>query len=161
MTTTGIYSGSALIAELQGRVTGYDTAEHRATMSVTQYPVERGGSLTDHAVALPKVVKLTGVVSDLRGHDPQVAWRQLERLQDELRRVTVFTPVRVYRDMLIVKAEAQSDVRSGAGLRVQLELQEVLTAVTQTVRISAGSVSGPGVDRGSEVDGGDRIAYPL
>ena len=154
---------------IAGFVDGYVTQEHRVEVNTTTYPVESGSSLTDNAVKQPERLKLTGWVSDLMpspGVGPGVnlksratlAWTIIVQLMEIKRPVTAVTQLRTYRNMLITKAVAPVDVRTGQSLQFTLDLQEILFARTRIVRLPPEVVSGPAQDRTSMVDGGRRLS---
>ena len=154
------------IEPLVGRVDGYLSEEHEASVSHTSYPVESGASLTDHAVRRPDKLKLEGWVSDLlpadtafRGAPLQQraaeAWGQIDLLMTRRRPLTVTTRLKVYRNMLLTKASAPVNGGTGYGLRFTLELEEVLVpaATGDCGRVVAGSGGrrpGGGPDRRRE-----------
>ena len=157
---------------LRGKVDGYPTEEHRLELGTTEYPVESGSSLTDNAVKKPEKLRLTGWVSDLLpapGSEPgpikqraAKTWQNLIQIFEDRMPVSVITPLRVYRNMLITSASAPVNVNTGRSLRFTLELKEVLFADTELTRFPPGRVNpnGPAVDRTSTVDGGDRVSSP-
>ena len=157
------------IPVLTGKVDAYPTEEHRIEVTTTTYPVESGASLTDNAFKQPERLKLTGWVSDLLPASDAVAnirlddrsrsaWALIIDLMEDRLPVTVVTHLRTYRDMLITKAVAPVDVRTGRSLRFTLDLQEVLFARTRIVRLPPAAVSGPAQERIGIVDGGERAA---
>ena len=156
------------IEPLVGRVDGYLSEEHEASVSHTTYPVESGASLTDHAVRRPDKLKLEGWVSDLlpadtafRGAPLQQraaeAWGQIDLLMTRRRPLTVATRLKVYRNMLLTKASAPVNNGTGYGLRFTLELEEILF---RPLRETAGGLSlvpaddGPAADRTADANRG-------
>lgn len=153
----------------QTSVDGYFREEHRVGLEKTLFPVESGASLTDNAVSRPQRLRLEGLVSDLlpaQGNSlsPDRAtntWAEIVALTKARTTFDVVTPIRVYTNMLIVRAEVPRSVRTGKALRFILELEELILETTQGTGIFEDQVMGPAVDRTSTVDGGDRTSPPV
>ena len=162
-------TGATNIQPLIGKVDGYLAEEHERSVSKTSYPVESGASLTDHAVRQPDKLKLEGWVSDLLPSDDAdqglalkdratAAWSEIHKLTDAREPLTVVTRLKVYENMLITKASAPVNDRTGYGLRFSLDLEEVLF---HPLRVAAGGLNlvpepeSPTADRVSETNRGD------
>lgn len=154
------------VPALIGRVDGWSEEEHRVGLEKTRYPVESGSTLTDNAVSVPERLRLTGLVSDIlpapgnrlsqdRATD---AWAAIINLAKSRETFDVVTPIRVYRDMLVVRAEAPRNNRTGRALRFTIEMEELLLGQTELAQLSPDQAGGPAEDRTSTVDGGDRTA---
>ena len=152
-----------------GKVDGFFRETHKLGLGTTENPLESGSTLTDNAVKLRDKLTLEGMVSDLlpapgisysedRAAD---VWGSIVELFKNRTLLEVVTALRVYRNMIITSAEAPVSVRTGKSLRFTLELSEMLFAATETGRFIADGVSGPAIDRTSEVDGGDRASPNL
>ena len=158
-----------MIPVLEGRVDGFFREEHQLTLGTTENPVESGSTLTDNAVKRRERLRLEGMVSDLlpapgNTHTPDRAadvWSEFVQLFENRTLVTVLTPIRVYRNMMIVRAIAPRDRYTGRALRFTVDLTELLFSDTEISRFSPDTVDpmGPAADRTSEVDGGD-VASP-
>ena len=164
--------GEALI----GRFDGFPSVEHRLELGTTEHPIESGSTLTDHAVKRRERLRMHGWVSDILPapgrellHDAATdAWEAIVSLFNDRTPVTIITPLRVYRNMLIVRAVAPVNRRTGRSLQVQLDFAEVIfTSVdlnqigpaATIIRDGDGNViDSPAVGRTSLVDGGDRVA---
>ena len=148
------------------RVDAYFAEEHRVGIRKTKYPVESGATLTDNAVVQPERLRLEGMVSDLlpapgNTLSPDRAtdvWSAIVALEKSRTPFDVVTPIRVYRNMLIVRAEAPRNRNTGNALRFVLELEELLLGQTEIVKLGMDDVSGPAADRVSELDGGDKTS---
>ena len=149
-----------------GLIDGYSSEEHRVGLRKTRYPVESGLTLTDNAVVNPERLRLEGLVSDLlpapgnelvadRGTN---LWNAIVALERDRTPFDVVTPIRVYRNMLIVRAEVPRNNRTGESLRFILDLEELLLGQTEVAMIPPGQATGPAQDRTTTVDGGDRTA---
>ena len=133
---------------LFGWVDGWLGESHRARVNKTEIPIERSASFTDHAVKRPTRIVLDGWVSDVvplaywkygdtavtpaarpSPSRPTEAWRTIERVMAAFEPMRVFTHLGIYRDMLIVDAEAHVDKTTGLGIRCTITLEEVFTSV--------------------------------
>lgn len=130
---------------LLGFVDGYQTEEHTSRLRKTQYPIETGATLVDHAVNLPKILELVGWVSDVKPlryksetstithvapkpgpERAQTAWQEILKLQSSRIPVRVLTFLGAYDNMLITDASASVSKRTGRGMGVVLTFEEVL-----------------------------------
>ena len=155
---------------LFGWVDGWLGESHRARVNKTEIPIERSASFTDHAVKRPTRIVLDGWVSDVvplaywkYGDDavtraarpspsrPTEAWRTIERVMAAFEPMRVFTHLGIYRDMLIVDAEAHVDKTTGLGVRCTITLEEVFTSVPLSgptfVEPTVDAVSSAAIDR--------------
>lgn len=156
---------------LVGRVDLYDTEEHRLDEESTQYPIESGATLTDHAYKLPEELRLTGWVADLLPAPAAVVdgsirrsrqtWDRIVELQRSRTPVEIATAIRTYTNMLLVRAIARVDRSTGQSLRFELHFRELLFGDTETARLRPGRVSGPATDRTTTIDAGDRTSSPV
>lgn len=154
------------VPALEGRVDGFPVEEHGAAVGLTQNPVESGSTIVDNAVKRPDRLRLTGRVSDilpapgrlLNPDGPADLWQEVLSLMANRVLLEVLTPLRTYRDMLIVDARTVRDRQSGFGLRFVIDFREVLYTETSLARFPPDVVDllGPAADRTSETDGGDR-----
>ena len=151
------------IKPLAGRVDGYPDEEHKLSMEITEYPVESGKPLTDNAVKLREEVRLTGVVSDLvplsiedAGRRAGHVWDDIVQLFNDRTLVTVITGLRVYRNMLVTKAIAPRNSRTGEALIFQITLSEIQHAETGLERLTRDTIKigGPAEFRTSLVNAG-------
>ena len=133
----------ASIEPLVAYVDGYLDEQHRLSVNKTEFPVESGAQLTDHAVRQPTKLTLTGWTSDvLRAAEADqgvpaleraaIAWAAIERLVAAREPVdVVVTLLGTYPSMLITSATAPVSADTGRALRFTLELEEVqLVGVT-------------------------------
>lgn len=146
--------GATALPTLTGVADLYHEEEHEVTVSKTRQPLESGATLTDHAVRLPRRLKLQGMVSDLvvtRGRERAAdAWHRILALADARTRFDVFTPIAVYPNMMLVNAKTPRNRSTGGGLMFTLELEEVLIVALGTGGLPQVFLSGPATDRGGE-----------
>ena len=154
-----IISAATLIAPLEFVVDGYPRHVHKLTTRTGGEPIEDGRQVTDHVVAAPKVLALTGSVSDMENSDkPRLAWRLIEALHERSEPVMVTTEWGVYPEMTISRCEAQP---AGRGLSFEMELTEILRA-SSTIRatVPSSALTGNARNRGGVVSRGRVPSIP-
>ena len=157
-------------------VTGLDRAidlnpdvDHQKTVTVTPYPIESGGSLTDNAVVEPDVLTLRSYVSDLlisentalnvpANSRAAAAWGIISEMFERREPLTVVTRLQQYDNMLITSLRSRQDEETGNALVFTMRLEEVLFSETRLVRFPPSALSGPAVNRSSRVDRGEQQA---
>ena len=132
------------IAQLEG----YLSDEHTVSMALTEYPVETGASLVDHAVREPFELALEAYVSGVRRGvlpDPSAqltalenpartiapdvsvssAFAELVQIMNQRQLLRVSFDAGVYTDMMLVSLRRRRDASRANGLRVSLVLREL------------------------------------
>ena len=154
-------------------ISGFESEEHEVNMRATHHPVESGAPLTDNAILEPQKIRLNGRVTDLlpksEPGEPSRVWNRIIQLARTRELVTVHTDLHTYRNMLIQKAVAPVNRRTGRSLVFRLELAEVLTTVSavdaltaeQTVSQPQNPDNMPAADRTSIVDRGTVASVPV
>ena len=129
--------GGAVVPELTIFVDDYTSERHRQPLEHSEYPVESGALITDHLVARPLELELTGIVSDAlrarhtEGSTPlevrgSAAWQRIRDLAHETRPLAeVFTGAGTYRNLALVDAEARVRSDTGKTLEFTLRFREV------------------------------------
>lgn len=148
-----------------GRVDGYPNEEHQLTLGTTENPVESGSMLTDNAVKRRDRLRLEGWVSDLLPAPGLTAspdratdvWGEIIQIFKNRTVLEVVTPLHLYKNMMIVRAIAPRNKRTGRALRFTIDLREMLFSETSLARFPPDAVdpNGPAANRTSEVDRGD------
>ena len=149
-----------------GRIDGYFSEEHRVGLRKTKYPVESGATLTDNAVSIPERLRLEGLVSDLlpapgNTLSPDRApdtWAAIVALAKARTTFDVVTALKVYSNMLIVRAEAPRNNLTGNSLRFTLDLEELLLGETEILKVGEEDAGPLASERISAIDGGDRTS---
>ena len=149
-----------------GRIDGYFSEEHRVGLRKTKYPVESGATLTDNAVSIPERLRLEGLVSDLlpapgNTLSPDRApdtWAAIVSLAKARTTFDVVTALKVYENMLVVRAEAPRNNTTGNSLRFTLDLEELLLGQTEILKVDEEDVTPLASERISAIDGGDRTS---
>ncbi len=112
---------------------------HSDTLEITEHPVEQGASITDHAYMLPSTLTIVAGVSDsgIEGHIGRAKemYQALRELQGKREPLDVYTGKRVYKNMLISSLATTTDEQTENSLIVTCELQQIITASAQTVRV--------------------------
>ena len=114
------------VPALLALVDGYPDRTHELETALGGSPLETGAWITDHAIARPEKLTLSGYTSNLSdslGAKPTLAWAAIRKLQQDVTPVTVITAWQVYPELLISKVSATP---SGLGQSFTMELEEVL-----------------------------------
>ena len=141
----------------------YVTEAHETKQTVTQYPIESGSNLIDHAQSLPDKLTLTGIITSIATEEthigtsitvpddeaPRRGWYALNRLMKDRRLVTVITLLGHYSNMQVRKLKADVNNSTGVNLLFTMELQEL---------VLLDELSGLGVPKATTGDAADRQA---
>ena len=126
--TPVILRARSLVAPLALLVDGYPDRRHKLTSRTGSEPLEDGREATDHNVANPAVLQLTGSVSDLGGDQrPTAAWRAIVKIWKASEPVRVITEWETYPEMIIGRCEG---IPIGRGLRFEMEMREIIRVHT-------------------------------
>jgi len=124
---------------------------HTFDNEVTQYPVETGGTITDHIVNKPDQLSIEGFVTNSpvriveqsstsragdRSDRVLVALDVLRRIRSEKEIVTVVTGLQTYTDMALVKLSIPRDSGRGNALWFTADFTKIQFVKSQTVAIS-------------------------
>ena len=121
---------------------GHILEDHESSSSITEYPVESGSNAVDHVQQLPYRIAIRAYTSDVFPTEgvlqgvPAVergakAWETILGAQRTGQLVTVFTKLRIYRNMAIVQARARSDIETGNSAVFDIALRELQMAEVQ------------------------------
>lgn len=116
-------------------VDSYPETKYRLSVETTEFPVEDGVLVQDHAVARAERLELRGWVSDQVGEGPvdhlraARAGEELRRLHRETEIVSVTTEIGVFPEMVITNCEIEE---RGAGIEFKLSLGQVLRVGADT-----------------------------
>ena len=161
----------ASIEPLVAFVDGYISERHSRRVRRSDYSVESGATLTDHAVREPDELTVEGWVSDImpsREADQGLplleraaaAWAEIDHVMSARKPLTVVSLLATYTDMLLTGAEAPVDQRVGRALRFTLTLQRVQFADTlEEPGAIIHAATGPAADRVGTEDRG-RVDAP-
>ncbi|MCL6442073.1 MAG: hypothetical protein K6T83_01180 [Alicyclobacillus sp.] len=123
-------------------------ATHTSTLTITEHPIQAGSSVSDYAYLQPRTLSLNIGMSDVAtsfipgqfsgGHSRSVqAYQVLKQLQQLRIPVQVYTRLGLYQNMLVETLTVQDDNTTAHGLRCTVDMQELLVATVQVVKISA------------------------
>lgn len=132
---------------------------HRDEMIITQHPVEKGATITDHAFKRPSEVEMfCGFSNSTVGYEGYTrdVYQRLLALQNTRRPFTAYTGKRAYRNMLIRGLSVETGPSSENTLMVVVGLQEIILVSTQTTGTGT-ATAGPGTT-GSVTNMGDQSA---
>lgn len=156
---------------------------HSADLEVTEFPVETGGSISDHAFMKPLRLTISAGVSDIPlrtvPNDPYAsesgraarAYELLMLLQKTAEPFSVQTGLKLYTNMVCVSLNCSQDRLTASALHFTATLREVTIVSTQSVTYTprkAGSTArqaGPkknmGEQPGNNVTGQASLAKKL
>ena len=128
---------------------GYATVDvalevnHTREAQVTEFPVEAGGVITDHAILRPKRLSISGLVTDtpladgvgslLGSARSSATFGILEALWEARNPFIVYAPRQLYLSMLIERLYVPES-KEGS-LRFQCDMVEIVTVFAQNVTI--------------------------
>lgn len=113
---------------------------HSYQSRVTRHPVQEGNDIADHIVNEPKIVEISGFISNnpisvglgdrifdrLSFLDrAQRAFDILEEIRDEKELVTVVTYYKIYQDMAITNVRVPRTPQTGNGIAFTVQLQKI------------------------------------
>ena len=122
------------------------------TSRVTNYPIERGTTISDHIFNLPDRIVLSGYISDTplnifaTFNRSIAAFNQLILLHERREVVSVQTGLKSYDNMAIISLEVPRTVKTGQSLTFNIELQriiysDVINIFIDPLNIQAGSTT--------------------
>lgn len=118
--------------------------DHTDEVVITEHPVERGASITDHAYKRPASVIIKAGWSNSTWAafgNPfyvQLVYKKMLTLQASLQPFSITTGKRIYNNMLIRRLSIVTDEKNENALSATFECQEILIASTQTVSSGSG-----------------------
>lgn len=118
--------------------------DHTDEVMITEHPVERGASVSDHAYKVPARVIIRAGWSNSSSFalgNPfyvQLVYNQMLALQASLQPFSITTGKRVYNNMMMRRLSILTDEKNENALMATFECQEILIANTQTVSSGAG-----------------------
>ncbi|TXG97753.1 MAG: hypothetical protein E6R08_06435 [Nevskiaceae bacterium] len=150
---------------------------HTSELEITEFPVEGGASITDHAYLKPYKLKITAGVSNTPLRDPEsddpfgprgpnrirLAFQKLQALQARREPFDVYTGLKLYKNMLPATITTPQDKDTANALVFSIDLREVNIVYTQIViypprkkgkaNNNASKKKEKGEQQGAEVDG--------
>ena len=150
-----IIRAQSAVAGLVLFVDGFPDHRHRLSSRIGGEPLEDGAEVTDHVIAAPETLSLTGTVSDMGGSQrPQAAWEAIQRIHKASETVRVITEWAIYPEMVIASCDGQPD---GRGMTFTMELRDILRVSSATTAASAvppSAQAGTALGRSAEVSRG-------
>ncbi len=122
----------ATLSSSQGSISFGVVSEERPdyVADVTEYPIEDGLNVSDHATLRPVSLTIEGVVT---GSGATSTFASIEQWQKD-RLLVTYSGRRTYRDFVIREFRPTEDATVGDGFRFTLSLQEVKIAALATVQ---------------------------
>ncbi|WP_436663544.1 phage baseplate protein [Alicyclobacillus acidoterrestris] len=121
---------------------------HTSTLTITSHPVQAGSSISDYAYLQPRTLSMNIGMTDVAqsfipgqfsgGSSRSVqAYTILKQLQQLRVPIQVYTRLGLYQNMLIETITVPDDYTTTHGLKVTVDMQELLVATVTTVQISS------------------------
>jgi hypothetical protein len=155
------------IIQLFGVVDAIPEENHQVSVGTTDYPIETGATLTDHAFIKPTQLTLQGYVSDiLVGRFTTIvtpfrdreAWERIILQIQKRELVSVVTLLTTYNNMVIEDVTTSKDISSGRSLIFTMRLKQLLIADTQTTKLPKKQTKGAATNKTSEINNGAKQA---
>lgn len=163
-------SDSASIAGLEGVIDSIPEESHGQTVSTTDYPIETGGVMTDHAYLNPTELVFTGAIVsnfapvlgsliqiDSRSR-AQEAYQRIQAVKDRREPLQVVTLLDVYDSMLITGLHPSANVRTGRALVIDITFRSIIFGETELVQLPPANAGGIVSGKTSTVNGGTKQA---
>ena len=119
--------------------------DHVDELSITEFPVEQGAAITDHAFKVPARCRILCGYSNSSlssGGDPNYVrsvYDQFLQLQASREPFVIFTGKRIYQNMLIQRLHTKSDKDNEYVLMLDVECREIQLVQTQTTTVPPAS----------------------
>lgn len=155
------------IVQLFGVIDAIPEENHVVSVGTSDYPIETGATLTDHAFIKPTQLTITGYVSDLLVNQfstivtpfrDREAWERILLQVNQRELVSVITLLTTYNNMIIEEVSTTKDVNAGRSLIFTMRLKQQLIANTQTAKLPKDQTQGIAENRTSEINNGAKQA---
>lgn len=146
------------------KIDGVLEEAHQNSVKITQYPVEFGAEIADHAIIEPKVLTIKGIVTNTpngfaglsaavnnaagffgssgsQKTRAQLAYTELLELMEKRDLVEVQTGLTLYENLVITQFSANQDKDLANVLIFDMTLQEVILTESETVSLGAATVT--------------------
>lgn len=115
------------------------TEDSTDVLEITQHPVQRGASITDHAYLQPATVSIRFIYTPNLTTPLDQTYQQLLDLQASREPFTIVTGKRVYKDMLFKSMGVTTDVTKENILSVIGDFQQVILVDIEETNVPARS----------------------
>jgi len=141
--------------------------KHTVSVGTTDYPIETGATLTDHAFIKPLELEMLAVVSDilvqrfttlLTPYRDREGWERILLQIQRRNLVTVVTLLKTYNNLILTDVSVDKDQSTGRSLVARLKFKEALIANTQTTELPESNITGAADNQASTVNNGVRQA---
>lgn len=123
------------------------------TLTITKQPVQQGASITDHAYKEPTVLTMTAFFRDNISKSLSKIYQELLELQESRVPVSVYTPKRVYPNMLIASLGQTTDPKTENCLALTFSFQEIIVVPVTTTQVPRIRQRNPGATGKTEKAG--------
>lgn len=162
----GLFADKTQIIGFEDGVDLFTDESHDIKINKTVQPIETGSSLTDNAVVLPRRLKMTGYVSNVKPSlllalpSPQrgaEAWSRLVDMSKSRKSFDILTTLELLEGYMIISLGANSNERTGTALEFSIEFEEIQFADSEFTTLPADAVAGgPAESKAGTVESGTK-----
>lgn len=104
--------------------------QYESSSSISEYPVERGAVIADHALARPDILIITGQVSEhsLEGRGPSEVDKEFREMLTLGTQVSITTPRGTWENCVVTKVSSTQTPRNVYALEISVEFTQILLA---------------------------------
>lgn len=113
-------------------------------LTITKQPVQQGASITDHSFKEPTSLTMQAFAQDNLFVSLSDVYKQFLELQDSRVPFDVYTPKRIYRNMLMASLSQTTDKSTENCLSLSFSFQEVIIVSVTTVQVPRRRQKNPG-----------------
>lgn len=155
------------ILQLFGVIDAIPEETHQVSVGTSDYPIETGATLTDHAFIKPTQLTLTGYISDLlvgkfstliTPFRDSEGWERILLQTQKRNLVSVVTLLTTYNNMIITDVSTSKDSSTGRSLIFRMQLKQALIANTQLTKLPKDQVTGAAANKTGLINGGSKQA---
>lgn len=127
------------------------------TLTITKQPVQQGASITDHSFKEPTILNMRAFAKDNLFVSLSEIYEELLTLQNSRIPFDVYTPKRIYRNMLMASLGQTTDKSTENCLALSFSFQEVIIVSVSAVQVPRSRQRSPGAT-GATQNGGKKSA---
>lgn len=124
---------------------------HHGEATLTQFPVEDGFNINDHARLEPRTFTIRGIITNAPigflfsafGNTDRVqkAYDAIEELYLKREPITVVSSLKVYNNMVITSFSIPKDASTGDSVEISVDVQQLVTVTTKYTQAQAANAT--------------------
>lgn len=142
VTIQSIFGDDRVIGPINVQVVISETTND--TLTITKQPVQQGASITDHSFKEPTAFSMTMLFDENITQSLSKVYQDLLDLQNLREPFTIFTPKRIYENMLISTLGLTTDKHTENILSITAAFQEVIIVSVTTTTVPRSKQRNPG-----------------